>query len=136
MTRRTFPDPLVVEFVDPKPSRLFGESVQFRLVGEFRFGDIVVPEGFVTDGASIPRSLWWLYNPFGPWFKAAVVHDFLYRTDTKHSRAESDAIFLEGMRVVGVPRHRRMIMYLVLRVAGWAAWSENARADGREDIDD
>src|SRR5688572_10892672 len=59
--------------------------------------EIRIPAGFVTDFASIPRALWWLYPPTGRWGRAAVIHDWLYRKQTR-SRAEADAIFLEGMR--------------------------------------
>ena len=41
---------------------------------------IVVPRGFVTDLASIPRPFWSWLPPDGPWAKAAVIHDFLYYT--------------------------------------------------------
>ena len=42
--------------------------------------DIKVFRGFITDGASVPKSLQWLYNPFGKYIKAAVIHDYLYST--------------------------------------------------------
>ena len=34
--------------------------------------DIKVFRGFVTDGASVPKSLQWLYNPYGKYINAAV----------------------------------------------------------------
>jgi hypothetical protein len=40
---------------------------------------IVVPQGFLTDGASIPRLLWWLISPFGPLLEGAILHDFAYQ---------------------------------------------------------
>jgi len=43
---------------------------------------LIVPKGFVTDGASAPRCVWWLCSPIaGPFGEAAVVHDFLYSLD-------------------------------------------------------
>lgn len=37
-----------------------------------------VPKGFVMNGASTPRALWWLFDPFvGDYRRACVVHDFL-----------------------------------------------------------
>src|SRR5581483_3844288 len=39
---------------------------------------IEVPHGFVTDGASIPRPLWWLLPTWGTYSRAAVIHDYLY----------------------------------------------------------
>lgn len=41
-------------------------------------GTIVVPIGFVTDFASIPRFLWSIYPPTGRYQRAAVLHDWLY----------------------------------------------------------
>ncbi len=40
---------------------------------------IVVPKGFVTDGASIPRILWPIIPPFGPLLEGAILHDFGYQ---------------------------------------------------------
>jgi hypothetical protein len=40
---------------------------------------IIIPRGFVTDGASIPRLLWFLISPFGPLFLGAILHDFGYQ---------------------------------------------------------
>jgi len=40
---------------------------------------IIVPRGFVTDGASIPRALWWLLSPFGVLLEGGIVHDFGYQ---------------------------------------------------------
>ena len=39
---------------------------------------IKVFKGFITDGASIPKCLQSIYNPFGKWIKSAVIHDYLY----------------------------------------------------------
>ena len=42
---------------------------------------VIVPKGFLIDGASIPRTLWRLMgSPFMPEFSAAAtVHDYLYK---------------------------------------------------------
>ena len=40
---------------------------------------IIVPRGFITDGASIPAWLWWLISPFGPLLEGAILHDFGYQ---------------------------------------------------------
>ena len=44
---------------------------------EFRYGEIVVPEGFITDLASIPRLFKGLDEDTE---KPAVLHDYLIRT--------------------------------------------------------
>lgn len=83
---------------------------------------IVVPDGFVTDGASIPRFLWWLLPAWGSYSRAAVVHDYLCTVLAGggvllfcQSRAEADRIFLEAMKVCGTSRPVRWAMFLAVR---------------------
>jgi len=51
-------------------------------------------------------------------------------------RYEADSVFHEGMRVLGVPRLRRGLMWALLLIFGGKAWVANAKADGREVVDD
>lgn len=46
-----------------------------------RFGVIIVPAGFITDFASIPRVFWSIpgFSPSGPLAVAAILHDFAYQ---------------------------------------------------------
>ena len=38
----------------------------------------ILPKGYTTDGASVPRLFWSLYPPYKPeWLTACVIHDFL-----------------------------------------------------------
>lgn len=92
------------------------------LIYETHSGDtITVPCDFETDFASIPRVLWSLFPPAGPWAPAAVVHDFLYRNGLV-SRAEADGIFRDASEDLGVPAWVRWSMYTALRAAGGAAY--------------
>jgi len=84
---------------------------------------ITVPEGFVTDFASVPR-LPLMYLIAGDTaHAAAVIHDYLYRTRDR-SRAEADAIFLEAMKASWEPFLRRWIMYLAVRAGGAWTWAD------------
>jgi hypothetical protein len=99
---------------------------------------ITVPEGFVTDLASIPRPVWDLLPPDGPWTKAAVIHDFLYYTggtgvwgakhiktitrERPYSRAEADWILRDAMQDRGVDVVSRNIIYLAVRIGGGGGW--------------
>jgi len=89
-------------------------------------GEIVVPAGFDTDYASIPRIFWAIYAPDGSYAEAAVVHDFLYWAQPIE-RAEADEVFYEAMTALGVPWLRRQILYRAVRLGGWAAWASNAK---------
>ena len=46
--------------------------------GQSRYPPVVVPTGFVTDLASIPRVFWSVLRPDGEYAYAAVIHDYLY----------------------------------------------------------
>lgn len=83
---------------------------------------LVVPTGFVTDGASVPR-LPLAYMLFGGRArKAATLHDYLY--SRRRDRAFADAVFLAAME------HEessfvRGFMYLGVRLGGWSRyWKE------------
>lgn len=78
---------------------------------------ISVPAGFITDLASVPRIFWTLLPPDGKYAKAAIIHDYLY-DNALRTKYEADRIFLDGMKVLGVPRWKRTIMYLAVRLFG------------------
>lgn len=79
-----------------------------------------VPDGFVTDGATVPRVLWGLLPPWDVYGQAAVLHDYLLEygwvlsrtTDQTYrvSRDEARRHFSDAMRILGVPRWKRYLM--------------------------
>lgn len=87
---------------------------------------ISVPEGFLTDFASVPRPLWWLYPRWGRYGNAAVIHDFCY-WQQQYQRKQADDIFLEAMGVLEVGSFTRYLFYLAARLFGWIAWGNNDR---------
>jgi len=51
---------------------------KYILEEEFRYKEVVVPVGFVTNGADIPRVFWSFYPPNrSDYLPAVVVHDYL-----------------------------------------------------------
>jgi hypothetical protein len=113
-----FPDKLAFE-----DAGLRGDVRLFKLLSIFRYrsslGVITVPKGFITDGASIPRIFWSLLGPFGPYFQAAIVHDYLY-SDRNQSitRDTADHIFKEAMFNSGLDWPRREAIYHAVRIFG------------------
>lgn len=82
---------------------------------------IIVPRGFHTDFASVPR-LPLVYVTLGDvGKKAAVVHDFLYR-HSGVSRREADKVFYEALKATGQWYWRRALMWTGLRFFGWRAY--------------
>jgi len=113
-----FPDKLHFDDAGMK-----GGSRLLMITAPFRFrsplGIITVPSGFVTDGASVPRIFWNIFSPFGSYFRAAVIHDYLYSPlNAKFNRKQSDGIFLDGMRELGVGWLKRKMIYRAVRMFG------------------
>lgn len=82
-------------------------------------GLVVVPAGFVSDFASVPR-LPFIYLLTGDAaHSSAVVHDWLchaWVVDRK-GWAFAASVFREAMEAEGVPAWRRWAMYLAVRLA-------------------
>ena len=81
---------------------------------------IDVPQGFLTDGASVPRLLWGFIPPWGSYGQACVLHDYLceYLKITNTSgilefttRHRSNNIFYGSMVELGVPKYIRLPIY-------------------------
>jgi len=81
----------------------------------------VIPEGFVTDFASVPKPLTGLIPRSGRHNAAAVLHDWLYVTRPL-PRKEADRLFLEAMADSGVTIPHRGLMWAAVRLGGWAPW--------------
>lgn len=114
----TFLDALILEYID---------GTHWRLVTAFdykpKYGAVItVPANFHTDFASVPRMLWVWLPPTGQYGKAAVIHDFLYTSPARRTRAECDALFVEAMTDLGVAPLRRKVMWLGVRLGGWFPW--------------
>jgi hypothetical protein len=78
----------------------------------------VVPQGFVTDFASVPRPLTWLIPRYGRYTKAAILHDWLCRRCAagEFSWVDADGIFRRVLHEQGVPLLRRWTMWTAVRL--------------------
>ena len=85
---------------------------------------IEVPEGFVTDLASLPWFTSALFKKLGRHQRAAVLHDYLYRKKT-FAKRYSDQQFNMAMQQDGVVKWRRKLIMAGLAVGGWVGWSKN-----------
>jgi hypothetical protein len=94
--------------------------------GPQRYESVIVPKGFVTDFASIPRLFWSALRPDGEYAYAAVVHDYLYWSQTR-SRDEADHIFKIAMEDFKIGALTVEAMYRAVRVGGASSWDGNAQ---------
>lgn len=102
---------------------------------------ILVPKGFKTDLASIPRPLWVILASFELSLEAPILHDFLYRAagkstpakrngvyqDWVFSRCEADRAFRRemGRRWINFPL--RFIAYWGVRIFAGSTWRDYLR---------
>lgn len=95
-----------------------------------RFGQIVVPSGFVTNFASVPRLPVVFLVAGGRAEEEATLHDFAY-TVRHLARAECDALFLESLaaakpyaaqRQKPTPAWLARLMWAGVRVGGASAY--------------
>lgn len=89
-------------------------------------GSVVVPEGFITDFASVPRVpiAFMLFGARA--HHESVLHDYLYKIDSipQVTRKQADDVFLEAMTVRGKGLFVRLMMFAGVRIGGWTAWHQ------------
>lgn len=100
---------------------------------------VTAPKGFVSDLASIPKSLRLFFSPDGQWSSAAVIHDIVYQSlkekmlptegkspidqlNKHHTRLLADRLFLMGMEALGVSWTTRRLMYKAVRLFGSSSY--------------
>lgn len=111
------PDPAL--FMLAHPLRYRPNKVQY---------EIVVPEGFITDLASIPRYLWWWQAPHEAAMAPAIIHDYLYWLQPC-TKDEADAVLYLALVEVGMDKHDARAVYFGVRTAAaQRAWDENRSA--------
>ena len=117
----SFTNPLVVSPLSD--GRRWTLVVPFEYhVGELGSGEVIkAPEFFITDFASIPRLFWSILPPWGRYGKAAIIHDYCYRSHL-YDRLRCDEIFLEAMGVLGVRPWTRRIIFRAVRIFGALAY--------------
>lgn len=93
-----------------------------------KYEAVNVPMGFVTDLASIPRPFWSFLRPDGNYVYGAIVHDYLYWTQTR-PRAEADEILKFSMQDFKVNSWIIDLVYNTVRleIAGGASWEKNRK---------
>lgn len=107
------------------------DGINWFLLDDFLYysdllGTISVVKGFITDFASVPRPLWNVYPPWGKYGCAAIVHDWLYWTQTT-TREIADAVLGEAMICSGCDKVTEADIYAAVALFGEFAWDSNAR---------
>lgn len=90
------------------------------LLNDVTWRGITVPAGFMSDGATVPRFLWWFLPPWGDRATvAALIHDFACDSlkagapvPGGETRERCDGLFRAAVIELGVSRWR-----------AWLSWS-------------
>lgn len=86
---------------------------------------VTVPEGFESDGASIPAPFWWITGPpiRDKHLVPAIVHDYLCDSARDHSeRLIADAVFRKLLADHGVSRWKQLVFWLAVYFHGRFLW--------------
>lgn len=101
----------------------------------------IVPSGFVSDGATIPRLAWRVAgHPFSRRIlRPAIIHDAGYELavetpslDRYPTRLDVDRAFYSLLRYEGVGWARAHVMYAAVRAGGRGYWDEPEPEEGDE----
>jgi hypothetical protein len=87
---------------------------------------ITVPIGTTSDGASTPREIWCFIPPFGLYWMAAFLHDYLYRC-TQMPKYQCDALLKEAMVYLGVDPIEREAIYEGVAIGGENSFDEDRK---------
>lgn len=91
---------------------------------------VVVPMGFKTDFASVPKWLWSIFPPTGYYQRAALLHDYCYMMSmfpnkrVCATRRAADAMFRRQMKRDGVGWRTRYTLWLAVRLFGGQFWTK------------
>ena len=87
---------------------------------------LVVPKGFATDGATVPKPLSYVIARWGRYRRAACLHDQLCQWISKGepsifapTRWWADQYFWEACEACGVSLPMRWILYAGVRIGAW-----------------
>jgi hypothetical protein len=84
---------------------------------------VAVPQGIITDFASVPRLFWPVFPPSDPDYSAAAVgHDWCY-ANRFYTRREADAFLYEAARANGTGRVRAWLIWAGVRLGGMSAYA-------------
>ena len=107
------------KFGTPEVRKLSGHAWVLTQDWDTPFG--VIPAGFVTDGASIPRVVWSFSHPAAEFFEAAVIHDWMY-DNAIQTKAYADRVFRDVALLYGAKRWKVGLAYRAVKRFGIGAY--------------
>ena len=104
------------------------EDFSFTVKVNGKHYHIEIQQGFIFDGASIPRIAWRVVgHPYQmPLLVCALPHDILYASEF-FKKEECDWIFLELMKSVGINWIKRNTIWSAVKLFGGLVWLKHTK---------
>jgi len=104
--------------------------------------ELVIPKGFVFDGASVPKFLHTWLSPMGVLLVGGLIHDYGYKYQTLLCKGKKKTIGLRNQKQLDIifrdvniiQNGFRLINYLAyygLRLGGFAAWNKHRKVNAK-----
>lgn len=103
------------------------ETGKYRITKSFAISTslriFVIPKGFVTNFATTPKFMHWLFPPRGKYERAALLHDYFCNVNHRYKmlpegKHMADKLFYEVMKDDKVNLFTRLIFYYFVRITG------------------
>jgi len=124
-------------------------SRKWEIVSDYHYNidgqDLIIPKGFVFDGASVPKFLHTWLSPMGVLLVGGLIHDYGYKYQTLLCKGKKKAIGMKTQsqldvifRDVNIVQNGfRLINYLAyygLKLGGFAAWNKHRKVNAKWNI--
>jgi hypothetical protein len=87
---------------------------------------LIIPAGYITDFASVPRIFRGIVQPGGNHNLATLIHDWLYDTQLG-TRKQADEEMLHWLMKAGCSKAKAYTMYLAVRIGGRSWWKKDSK---------
>ena len=115
-----------------------GEDFHYKLYGQ----DMVIPKGFVFDGASVPKFLATWLSPVGVLLLGGLVHDYGYKYQTLLLKNKKETIGIKDQhwmdktfRDINIEVNGfhllNYLAYWALRIGGFMAWNGHRKRNAK-----
>jgi hypothetical protein len=103
---------------------------------------LVIPKGFIFDGASVPKFLHTWLSPMGVLLVGGLIHDYGYKYQTllckgkkksigTKTQKELDIIFRDVNIIQNGFRLINYLAYYGLKLGGFAAWNKHRKVNAK-----
>ena len=121
-------------------------SRKWEIVSDYHYKingkDLVIPAGFIFDGASVPKFLHTWLSPMGVLLVGGLIHDYGYKYQTLLCKGKKKSIGVKTQKELDIifrdvniiQNGFRLINYLAyygLKFGGFAAWNKHRKINAK-----